>query len=320
MKPIMKDIIVALKGYGMGAANVIPGVSGGTIALLTGIFGRIIACLNSVMEMETWKLILKGEWKAFWKRIDGRFLVFLFLGVIASIFSLAKLMEYVLTNFPIQTWAFFFGMIAASAVVMLVNLKNWKVSDALWAVIGLVIGVVICTLSPTTTPDDLWFIFICGAIAICTMILPGISGSFVLLILGKYEYIMAAVSEMNIPVLAVFAVGCVIGILAFSKCLHWLLARYERQTMLVLVGFVIGSLVKVWPWGDNEAIVRAQFIQNGMDKETAGVAVNTIVESGQKLESLITDTHTAGAILFAILGIALVGVLEYMGRNKEEEN
>lgn len=314
---LTKDIIVALKGFGMGAANVIPGVSGGTIALLTGIFGRIIECLNSLMEIETWKLILKGQWKEFWKKVDGRFLVALFIGVVASIFSLARLMEYVLNYYPVQTWAFFFGMIAASGVVMLMGIKGWKAVDVLWAVLGLVLGVLICTLSPTTTPDDLWFIAIIGAIAICTMILPGVSGSFILLIFGKYEYIMGAVNEMNIPVLIALVIGCGVGILAFSKFLHWLLSRYERQTMLVLLGFVLGSLVRVWPWSDPSAIIKAQLLQQGAEKEAAREAVAALVESGQNLEPLITDVHYLGAVLFAFIGIAVVGALEYFGNKKE---
>ena len=316
MKKLIGDIMVAIKGYCMGAANVIPGVSGGTIALLTGIFGRIVDSLNSVMEPHTWKCLLKGRWKEFWKAIDGRFLLALAIGVLASIFSLAKLMEVVLERYPVQTWAFFFGMIAASAVVMLVSHKGWKATDALWTLLGLAAGVVICTLSPSQTPDDLWFIFICGAIAICTMILPGISGSFVLLILGKYEYIMSAINQMNLPVLAVFGIGCAIGILAFSKCLHWLLGRYESQTMLVLVGFVTGSLVKVWPWSDREALVRAEFISRGMDSEAARQAVEAISDAGQSLTPLLGDPHTAGAIFFALLGITLVGVLEQLGKRK----
>ncbi len=319
MNKFIKDIIVALKGFAMGAANVIPGVSGGTIALLTGIFSRIVNCLNSVMEAQTWKYLFKGEWKKFWERIDGRFLVALLVGVVVSIFSLAKLMEYVLYYYPIQPCAFFFGMIAASGVVMFFGIKNWKFIDVLWAVIGLAIGIVVCTLSPTTTPDDLWFIFLVGAIAICTMILPGISGSFVLLILGKYEYIMTAVNEMNIPVLAVFVLGCCIGILAFSKFLHWLLGRFERQTMLVLLGFVMGSLVKVWPWNDVTAIIRSQLMQQGADKAAANEAISVLVESGQDLSLLVTNNCLVGAMVFAVIGVALVGVLDYLGKRKEPE-
>ena len=293
-KSLANDCIVALKGFGMGAANVIPGVSGGTIALLTGIFGKIIGCLNALMRISTWKLLLKGDFKGFWERIDGRFLVALAIGVVISVFSLARLMEHVLLHYPVQTWGFFFGMIAASAVVMLTGIKDWRISDFGWTVLGLALGLAVCTLSPTRTPDSLWFIFLCGAIAICTMILPGMSGSFILLILGKYDYIMNAIGTFNGPVLLVFAAGCAVGILAFSKFLHWLLARSERQTMLVLVGFVIGSLVKVWPWNDPAAVEAANLL-NGAP---AGLQ------------------HIPGAIAWGLAGIALVVLMEYMGKKK----
>lgn len=314
---MVKNAIVAVKGFLMGAANVVPGVSGGTMALLTGIYEELIAALNSVMVPSSWMLLLKGKFKEFWKAVHGTFLLWLMIGVILSIFSLAKLMEYVINWYPVHTWGFFFGMIAASAAVMLVDVKKWKATDLIWTILGGILGVVICTLSPTQTPDDLWFIFVCGALAICTMILPGISGSFVLLILGKYEYLMSAVNEMNLPVLIVFAIGCGVGILAFAKFLNWLLGHFERQTMLVLVGFVIGSLVKVWPWNDLSAILKAQFLHNGIDEVAAADAVNALVTTGAPLRQAITDMHVPGATIWAILGVAAVGLLEYLGTSKK---
>lgn len=316
---IKKDIINTLKGFGIGAANVVPGVSGGTIALLTGIYQRLIDAINSLSEKETWKKLLSGDFKGFFKQIDGRFLTSLAVGILISIFSLAKLMEYLIAYHPIQTWAFFFGLIIASSVYMFFEIKNWKASDCIWAVFGAILGVVVCTLSPTNTPDDLWFIFICGAIAICTMILPGISGSFVLVILDKYEYIMRAVSELNIPVLAVFAFGCVVGIVAFAKFLHWLLGKCERQTMLVLLGFVIGSLVKVWPWNNMEAIAKAQFMLQGMNEEVATNAVMALTETGAPLKQAV-DMHVEGAIIWAIAGLALVWGLETISNKNSSDN
>ena len=253
MSRLTRNIGVAAKGFAMGAANVIPGVSGGTIALLTGIFNELIGALNALLTPKAWKLLFKGSFREFWEYIHGTFLLWLGAGVVASVFSLAKLMEYVLSHHPVQTWAFFFGLILVSAVFMLSDLKGKKAMDVLWLAIGAAMGAAICLLSPSTTPDAPWFIAICGAIAICTMILPGISGSFILVLLGKYDYIMGAVSNLDIPVLAVFAVGCVVGIVAFSKILHWLIAHFEKQTLLVLIGFTVGSLVKVWPWADKAA-------------------------------------------------------------------
>lgn len=310
MNGLTRHIITGIKGFGMGAANVIPGVSGGTIALLTGIFTEIIDALNALMDPSSWKLLLKGEFREFWKYIHGTFLVALFTGVLISIFSLAKLMVYVMDYYPVQTWAFFFGLIIASSAYMIYDIKGWKVNDVLFFVLGIVLGVVICTLSPTTTPDSLWFIFLCGAIAVCTMILPGISGSFILVILGKYDFIMQSINEMNIPVLLVFGLGCVIGILGFSKFLHWLLKRYERPTMLVLVGFVIGALVKVWPWNDMQAVAEGQMLRSGMTPDAASAAAEVLMASGDPMK--VIDLQTTGAIIWAVAGLALVAVLEYL--------
>ena len=288
MANIFKNIVVALKGFAMGAANVIPGVSGGTIALLTGIFNELIESLNALMSIPTWKLVLKGRFKEFWKTIHGSFLFWLAIGVVISVFSLAKLMEYVLAHHPVQTWAFFFGLIVVSVIFLLADIKEWKPSYWGWLIGGIALGAFICLLSPTETTSDLWFIALCGAISICTMILPGISGSFILVLLGKYEYIMKAVSELNLPVLLVFGVGCVIGIVAFSKILHWLIGKYEKQTLLVLIGFTIGALVKVWPWADKAAYEAANVL--------TGHPAGTL--------------HIPGAVIWALIGAGLVLALE----------
>lgn len=297
MKSLMHHIIVALKGFGMGAANVVPGVSGGTIALLTGIYSDIVGALNAVTEKETWKSLLHGRFREFWRLIKGDFLVALLVGVLLSVFSLAKLVTWCLTYYPILTWAFFFGLILASAVVMVRGIKDFRGADLIPAVIGLALGLVICTMSPTKTTDDIWFIFLCGAISICAMILPGISGSFILLVMGKYHYIMQAITDLNWPVIIVFGVGCVVGILAFAKLLHWLLARWERQTMLVLLGFVFGSLVRVWPWYDGEAVAAAQLLRTG--------SVSPL------------DLQIPGAVIWCAVGIAAVVLFELLGSRKK---
>jgi len=291
-------LLVALKGFGMGAANVVPGVSGGTIALLTGIFKDIIDSINAFTQKDTWKALFSGHFKEFWKAVNGTFLLALMVGVLLSVFTLAKIVTYTLAYHPVATWAFFFGLILASSLVMFRDIKGWKLNDVIMTIIGLVLGVVVCTLSPTQTTDDLWFIFVCGAIAICTMILPGISGSFILLILGKYEYIMQALTDLNLGVLIVFAIGCACGILAFAKFLRWLLSKWERQTLLVLLGFVVGSLIKVWPWYDKTALREAQILRGGLP--------------GEPLDLQIPE-----AVIFCLIGIALVVVLELLGKKKK---
>ena len=188
-------ILTAVKGACMGAADVIPGVSGGTIAFIMGIYDKFVASLAAI-NAEAVKLFFTGKFKEFWRHINGGFLLSLVVGIGISIISLATVMQTLLSDFPIQTWAFFFGLIVASSIFILRGISGWGLREILFLIGGVVLGVTICTLSPTQTPDALWFIFLSGAIAICAMILPGISGSFILLILGKYQYILGAVSDL----------------------------------------------------------------------------------------------------------------------------
>jgi putative membrane protein len=313
----------------MGAADVIPGVSGGTIAFIMGIYDRFVGAIAAI-NAEALKLLLRGRLREFWKHIDGGFLTSIILGIGISVVGLAGLMQMLLADFPIQTWAFFFGLIVASSIFILRGISGWAWKDGGFLALGVVLGVVICTLSPTQTPDSLWFIFLSGAIAICAMILPGISGSFILLILGKYQYIMGTITTLvgnigalwgsseasstlfweSLAVMAVFGVGAVVGILGFSKFLHWLLARWNKETLIVLAGFIIGSLVKVWPWSNTEAIVRSQFPEVADLAETAEIA---------RYQSLI-DPQIWSAVIFAIVGFCLVSGIEIIGKFIAKKN
>ena len=216
-------------------------------------------------------------------------------------------MTYLLSHLPVPTWAFFFGLIVASSVFILRDIKDWKLNDGVMLFLGVILGVVVCTLSPTETPDALWFIFLSGAIAICAMILPGISGSFILLILGKYEFMLSTLTKilsgdgvlLDFAVVVIFVLGALVGILAFSRFLHWLLARYHRSTLLVLAGFIIGSLVKVWPWSDMAVVREAQLLRTGSLAEI--------------------DLQIPGAVIFCLVGAALVTVLELLALRKEKE-
>ena len=314
MKGFWKNIMVAVKGACMGAADVIPGVSGGTIAFIMGIYDEFVGSLASI-NAEALRLLFKGRFSAFWKHINGSFLLSLVIGIGISIIALAGLMQMLLSDFPIQTWAFFFGLIVASSLFIIRGISGWKVREGLLLVFGILLGAVICTLSPTKTPDGLWFIFLSGALAICAMILPGISGSFILLILGKYEYVLGAVSGLvagvdpgrNLLTLGVFGIGAIIGILAFSRFLHWLLARWQKETMIVLAGFIIGSLVKIWPWANTEAIVLSQF------PELASFGDSLPAEI---IDQYMTsaDLHIGGAVLFAAIGFSLVTGIEMAGK------
>lgn len=303
---LKKYLLVCLKGIGMGAADVIPGVSGGTIAFMTGIYEELVGSINNINGAAV-KLLFKGRFREFWKHINGTFLVSLIAGILISIMSLAKLMTYLLSHLPVPTWAFFFGLIIASSVFILRDIKGWKLKDCVMLVLGVILGVLVCTLSPTETPDALWFIFLSGAIAICAMILPGISGSFILLILGKYEFMLSTLTKilsgdgvlLDFAVLVIFVLGALVGILAFSRFLHWLLARYHRSTLLVLAGFIIGSLVKVWPWSDMAVVREAQLLRTGSLADI--------------------DLQIPAAVIFCLVGAALVTVLELLALRKEKE-
>lgn len=330
MKGFIKNIIVAVKGACMGAADVIPGVSGGTIAFIMGIYDDFVSSLASI-NSEALKLLFTGKFKAFWKHINGSFLLSLAIGIGFSVVALAGLMQYLLEWHPIQTWSFFFGLIVASSIFILRGISGWKLREVLFLIFGAILGVVICTLSPTQTPDAYWFIFLSGALAICAMILPGISGSFILLILGKYQFIMGTISDLvsgvnvsqNLLIIGIFGVGAVVGILGFSKFLHWLLGRWEKETMIILAGFIIGSLVKVWPWSNKDAIVCSQFAGASTIKETLEAVEGSGlgVDSAQQIyETTVAkyidhiDPMIGSAILFMLIGFFLVTGIEIAGK------
>ena len=322
MRKIKDFFLIAVKGACMGAADVIPGVSGGTIAFIMGIYDEFVGSIARI-DSEAVRLLLKGQFREFWKHINGSFLLSLIAGIGASVICLAGLMQMLLSDFPIQTWAFFFGLIVASSIFILRGISGWHIREGLLHVLGVILGVIVCTLSPTQTPEALWFVFLSGAIAICAMILPGISGSFILLILGKYQFIMsnitACVSNIGAlwgvsgadattfwsaaVVIAIFLVGAVCGIIGFSKFLHWLLARCHKETLIVLAGFIIGSLVKVWPWSNMDAIVCSQFPEVDPMNEAM---IQTLYSS--------VDLHIGGAIIFALIGFSLVSGIETAGK------
>ena len=342
MRRIKDYLMVAVKGACMGAADVIPGVSGGTIAFIMGIYDEFVGSIARI-DSEAMRLLLRGRLREFWKHINGSFLFSLVIGIGISIVCLAGLMQMLLTHYPIQTWAFFFGLIVASSIFILRGISGWRILDGGLLALGVVLGVVVCTLSPTRTPDALWFIFLSGATAICAMILPGISGSFILLILGKYQYIMGCISSCvgnigalwgvsgasstvfweSLGVMAVFLVGAVVGILSFSKFLHWLLARWNKETLVVLAGFIIGSLVKVWPWSNMEAIVISQFPAVRDLSEAAeiasgnGTGAEAALQAYQSAVAEFTpmiDPHIWSAVLFALAGFCLVSGIEITGK------
>lgn len=318
MKNFKKYLLTAAKGAGMGAADVIPGVSGGTIAFITGIYDEFVESIARI-DAEALKMVFKGRFRDFWKHINGNFLLSLVIGIGFSVVTLASIMKTLLSEHPIQTWSFFFGLIVASSIFILKGISGWKVREFIMLILGAALGVAVCTLSPTNTPESLWFIFLSGALAICAMILPGISGSFILLILGKYEYIMNCIDSLksgnevgqNLMILGVFLAGAVIGILGFSKFLRWLLARWNKETLIVLAGFIIGSLVKVWPWSNTEAIIKAQFHEKLGSAADGPLTAQMIDQYAGSIDLQVTS-----AVLFAVIGFLLVIGIEFVSNNK----
>ncbi len=248
MKRSLKEYaFLVLKGMGMGAADVVPGVSGGTIAFIVGIYDELINSIKSI-NRESLMLLFTGKWSAFWKYINGSFLLSILSGIGISVFSLAKIITWLLIEHPILVWSFFFGLVLASTWFVGKDIKGWNWKTILAFILGAIIAYYITVATPSETPSNLLFIFLCGAIAICAMILPGISGSFILVLLGKYFFIMDAVKNLHLVVLLFFAAGACIGITTFSRLLSYALKKIRNITLAVLSGFMLGSLNKVWPW------------------------------------------------------------------------
>ena len=303
--------LLILRGCAMGAADVVPGVSGGTIAFITGIYEELIDSIKAV-ELQAVKLLLKFKLAEFWKKINGNFLISVIAGIGISIFSLAKLMTWLLENHPIYIWSFFFGLIIASSVLVAKEIKKWNIFTVISLILGAVIAYGITVMTPSETPDSWWFIILSGAIAICAMILPGISGAFILLLMGKYTYILGAVSAFNIGVLLLFAVGAVAGITSFSHLLSWLLKHHHTATVSLLTGFMVGSLNKVWPWKET---LQTYTDSHGVEKALVESNISP-VHFGELTGS---DPLLWQAILMCIAGFLLIWGIETLGRKMSDK-
>jgi len=294
--------VITLKGIAMGAADVIPGVSGGTIAFITGIYEELINSIKSV-NLSALKLLLTGKFKEFWKAINGTFLISLFAGIAISIISLAKGLKYLLDHYPILVWSFFFGLVVASAIYVARTIPSWKPGTIAAGITGVVVAYFITVLTPAEANTTYWFIFLSGAIAICAMILPGISGSFILVLLGMYKFILEAVGNFQFAVIVTFLAGAAIGIVSFSNVLSWLLKKYHNITISMLAGFMVGSLNKVWPWKE---VVKTFTDRHGEIKPL--IEENILPRTYEQ-----TTGHEAflfWAIILAVFGFALIFIVE----------
>ncbi len=292
----------------MGAADVVPGVSGGTIAFITGIYEELLNSIKSV-NYKAVRILFKDGIKAFWKTINGNFLTALLLGVAISILSLARAILFLLENYPIHLWSFFFGLILASALIIAMDIKKWTAGVVIGVFIGTSIAYAITVVSPAETTTSNWFIFLTGMIAICAMILPGISGSFILLLMGKYEFILASLKDLNITVIAIFSAGCITGLLGFSHLLSWMFTKYRDLTIAVLAGFMIGSLNKVWPWKET-----IQSRINSKGKEVPFIQENILPGEFEQIYN--QQPFIFGAILFFITGFLIIYLFEKLINKK----
>ncbi|MBO6517113.1 MAG: DUF368 domain-containing protein [Bacteroidia bacterium] len=299
---MIQSALIFLKGLAMGAADVIPGVSGGTIAFITGIYDKLLSSINA-MNLNTLKLLRKQGVKAAWKEINGSFLIALFAGIAVSVLSLAKLLSSLRLDHPHLVWGFFFGLVVGSIFLVMKFVKKWDVM----AIVGVLVGTAVCyALTMLNTGAGLetsWYLFLAGAIAICAMILPGISGAFLLIILGVYDPVLTAIGEVkdslvggqfppmeHLKVILFVGLGAVVGLLSFSRFLKWLLDQHYNPTIAVLLGFLIGSLSKLWPW-----------------KHTIEYRINSHGKSVPLIEeNILPHLHDAPQVGF-VIGLAAVG-------------
>lgn len=298
-------LILTGKGICMGASDVVPGVSGGTMAFILGIYEELIDAIRS-FDLKSLQLLMRFEFQRLLDRISWRFLLAVGFGILTAVFTLARLLSWLLQNSPIYIWSFFFGLILASVVSVSRRIENWRKSTYVGLAGGSIGAYFLVGFVPVSTPDDPWFLFLCGAIAICAMILPGISGSFILVLLGKYEYVLQAVNQRDFVVLLLVAGGACIGILAFSRILGWLLRNYHDLMVAVLTGLMLGSLRKVWPW-----------------KETLATMVDPHGRLVPVVQSNVLPSQWSGelaaAFFLMVVGLVVVLFLDRLGEPTKRE-
>lgn len=286
----------------MGGADVIPGVSGGTIAFITGIYEELLSSIKS-FDLEALKLLSSFRLAELWKHINGNFLVVLLAGILTSIFTLAGLITHLLETYPIFVWSFFFGLIVISSITISREIRKWSFGVIVAFILGAGSAYLITASTPATTPTALWFVFVSGVVAIVAMVLPGISGSFILLIMGKYEYVLRALRDMNYLVIGFFAAGCVVGLLTFSRAISWFLRKYHNVAIGLLSGFMVGSLYKIWPW---KRVL--QYRLNSHGEQVPFIETNVWPHYYHKLTG--QDPQVLIALLFIALGVGVVVFIE----------
>ena len=300
-------LTIIFKGIAMGAADVVPGVSGGTIAFISGIYEELIESIDKI-NLGVFKIWKTDGFKTAWNSINGTFLVALFSGIAISILSLAKLIKWLLHNEPVLLWSFFFGLVLASIIYVGKQIKTTPsdIKIFLAMTVGAVVAYLITTLNPAETSDTNLFLFFAGALAICAMILPGISGAFILVIIGAYSPVLEALNNRDFKTILIIGAGSIVGLLSFSKLLKWLFEKYHRLTLAVITGFMIGSLNKIWPWKET-----LTFRTN-----SKGVQVPLNEESISPF-NFEGDPQLLQAILLMVFGVLIILILEKISTKKK---
>lgn len=296
-------LLISIKGVAMGAADVVPGVSGGTIAFISGIYEELIDSISRI-NLGALKILRTEGIASFWRHVNGNFFLALLSGVGISILSLAKGVQWLLQNEPIGVWSFFFGLMIASVFFLAKDIQKWDLGTVLAMLLSGVVAYVITVVPPLGAHNGLVYIFFSGAIAICAMILPGISGAFILVLLGSYHTVIGALNNWDLEIIIVFAIGAIVGILSFSKTLKWLFNHYRNTTIAGLTGFIVGSLNKVWPW--------KEVLRYGVDSHGEKVPVWEKSVLPSVYENI---TGNAPQILTAVV-LAVVGFLLLYGLEK----
>ncbi|WP_034040599.1 DUF368 domain-containing protein [Wocania ichthyoenteri] len=298
-------LIISLKGVAMGAADAVPGVSGGTIAFISGIYEELISTISNV-NISLFKTLFSKGIKAFWQQANGNFLTALLLGIIVSFVSFMRLAKYLLEHHPVLIWSFFFGLIVASIYFVGKQITKWNIAVVICSIIGAGIAFYITTLPALSNNDNPWFLFLAGAIAICAMILPGISGSFILIILGAYKTLSDALHDFDIKKIVIFTTGAIIGLLSFSRVLKWLFKHHHNITLALLTGFIFGSLNKVWPW------------KKTLTWHTNSKGIKTpLLEESISPFTFEGESQITMAIILMILGFLTIFILEKLGSKKQ---
>lgn len=302
---LLDYLIITLKGMAMGAADAVPGVSGGTIAFISGIYEELISSISQV-NFSLLKTLKKDGIKAVWEQVNGNFLLSLLIGIFISFVSFMRLAKYLLEHHPILIWSFFFGLVLASILYVAKQIKQWNFITITAALAAAFLAYYITTLPSLANNDSPVFLFIAAAIAICAMILPGISGAFILVLLGAYKTLSTAFHDLNIKNILIFVVGAIVGLLSFSKLLKWLFSNHKNSTLAVLTGFIIGSLNKIWPWKET---LSTRVDSKGI--ETPVLQQSILPEKFTELYQL--DAQIGFAILLMCIGFFSIIILEKIG-------